>query len=266
MPNYKKYLFIALSLSSLTACDAMDDNAGRVGNDVHNWYDNSRYRLSTYIYDQNRRQPELPPPGSPRYCYRVQTDIMCYTQPQPNAASRFVAGQDEQGYIESVTVEDPSAYAVMGNATATTTTTTYDSYSSNSSHTGLGGAYSGPPGVAPPLETVQVGDAPAVSGINGEKPFYYVQSPSAVDSMSNIRASYDTSKANGPKETPTASTAKDAKLSEEEKNKSPSTSTGSSATTTTTVQSSATIPPSLLEDTTVSSMTGNKPAALMSRN
>lgn len=235
MPDYKKPLLIILSLSSLSACDALDENTGRVGNGVHTWYDNTRYRLSTYIYDQNRRQPELPPPAAPRYCYQVQTDIMCYTEPQEKGQGRFVGGQDAQGYIESVSFQDSPSYAVMSNAASTT----YDS-SSASGNTGLGGAYSGPPGVAPPLDTVQVGDTPAVREENGSQPFHYARSPSAAGSAP-LQAK--------------PSLAEPAKAA-------PASIGGTTASIP--VQSTIAVPPSIMEDTSVSGMNGATPVALMS--
>ena len=264
MQGWKKSLFIVLSLNALTACDAMDDNAGRVGSDVHNWYDNSRYRLSTYIYDQNRRAPQIPPLGAPRYCYRVQTDIMCYTEPLANAQNRFVAGQDDQGYLDSVRVEAPSASV----ATTDSISPYQQSYSSSEQHSALGGNYSGPPDVAPPLDTVSVGDAPPVSGQNGKQPFYYVQSPSTVDSMDGVHASYDTSKAKGMKEKPIASPAKDAAISKKEPGKAVAEKTAAlTPNTSETIGAPASIPPSLLEDTAPSKM-GNTatPVSLLSKN
>ncbi|MFO1242181.1 MAG: hypothetical protein U1E36_03135 [Rickettsiales bacterium] len=259
--NMKIGILCAGMALALTACDSLKENTNRAASDVGTWYDNTRYRVANYIYDPNRRPPEIPPAPPQRFCYRVQTDILCYSEPRADAKNRLVAGQDAEGYIESVTFENDagiSQSAMMNSSSSMSgsgySSSSYGMTSSSSSisasplpaSSGLGGHYDAGPGVAPPLQTIAVGDAPAVNGTSGAQPFYYVQSPSVVDKMDGVKASYDTSKAKGAKQEPSATPTADAAPAQAEP---------------------VTMPPSLLDDNSViKASASGAPTQLMSKN
>lgn len=241
MLDAKKCLLSLCMVASLAACDSLKENTNRAAGDVGTWYDNTRYRVANYIYDPNRRPPEIPPAPASRYCYRVQTDILCYSEPRADAKNRLVAGQDAEGYIETVTFEDPSTMPPIG-------VPSYN-YNMNAAPVppvhmgGIGGSYDAAPGVAPPLETVAVGDAP---GVTPEQPFYYVQSPSVIDKMDGVKASYDTTKAKGIKTESAPAPAADAAPASAEP---------------------VSIPPSLMEDhSIIKASASDAPTPLMIRN
>lgn len=243
MVKTKKHIMFACMALGLTACDAMKENTNRAADGVGTWYDNTRHRVANYIYDPNRRPPEIPPAPPARYCYRVQTDILCYSEPKADAKNRLVAGQDAHGYIETVTFENPSAMAPVG------TPTYVQPYGMSAAPiapvqtSGLGGHYDAGPGVAPPLDTVTVGDVP---GVTPEQPFYYVQSPSVIDKMDGVKASYDTAKAKGVKSESAPAPAADAAPAAAEP---------------------VSIPPSLLEDhSVIKASASDAPTPLMIKN
>ncbi len=85
-------LFLTMSLS---ACDQMNENVGRASDDVKQAYDGTRLKLSDWFYRRNASYAPERPYQPARYCYRVQSDILCYDKPQEELRTRLVGYQGD---------------------------------------------------------------------------------------------------------------------------------------------------------------------------
>jgi hypothetical protein len=92
-------LTLMASLLLTTGCDRLGHNANRMGETMRESYDNTRYRMSQYLYN-TERMPAPPVPYSPptAFCYEVLMDIICYDRPRPELHLTLVAVQGEHSY------------------------------------------------------------------------------------------------------------------------------------------------------------------------
>ncbi len=112
MPKYFSLVFI--SLLSLTACDRLEHNAGTLGRNVEAGYDKTRYKLSDYIYSRDAASPmpqENYQLAQTAYCYKLQTDIVCYDQPVDRLRSQLIASQNNSGFAYNDTVATPDEHS-----------------------------------------------------------------------------------------------------------------------------------------------------------
>lgn len=147
----------------LSACDALEQNAGRIGDDVKRNYDDTRYKVSDWIFSRDRNQPPPPPPIATRYCYRVQSDVLCYEREQPRLAAVLVG---YQGSADAVAIDVDSAME------------------------------SPPEQVNLPASGIVVSELP---GSDLKTPFHDGPSPSAVDAPMPVTAAAPPAPASGPK-------------------------------------------------------------------
>ncbi len=159
--------FLSLSLIvMLAACVPMEENARRAGTDIRNSYDDTRYKVSNWIYPHEKKVT-YERPLDPRFCYRVQSDVLCYDNPQPHLCTVLIAAQDAGG------IEHPcNAAAVAQNAAgwggtaSMRNTTTYDA--------------------APVTDSsISISEAPAVLADGEQTPFYAAPSPAKADDGTN---------------------------------------------------------------------------------
>jgi hypothetical protein len=86
-----RFLSIAFMIVALTACEAAhqeSDSTARVVNQVKDDTINAWRDVFTY----HRTKPEQGP--QTRYCYQMQSDVVCYDAPQVQLTSKLVGYQD----------------------------------------------------------------------------------------------------------------------------------------------------------------------------
>ncbi len=75
----------------------MEQNASRTGQNIHRAYDDTRHKLSQYIYSEPQEITYVEPaPAS--FCYQVLMDIICYNEPQPDMHLNLISVQGDHGY------------------------------------------------------------------------------------------------------------------------------------------------------------------------
>lgn len=85
---------------NIVACDATMENGSRIGNNIKNSFDKTRYKISRYIHKETpppQQQPYVEPPPA-TFCYDVVSDIMCFDRPKPEMHLNLVAVHGENNY------------------------------------------------------------------------------------------------------------------------------------------------------------------------
>jgi hypothetical protein len=116
-----KSFVILISLFALTACDRLGNNMHTLGQNVERGYDKTRYRMSDYLYSREASSPM--PDASQQsaqtaYCYRLQTDIVCYDQPVARLRSQLVNAQNGDGLAYHDMMEVPADHAAIASEPA----------------------------------------------------------------------------------------------------------------------------------------------------
>lgn len=94
-------LTLALMLAtSLSACQAVDNTTQAASISTKEWTDNTRRSFAGFFVLSPKPKPQLP---QTRYCYQMQTDIVCYDVPQPNMTARLSGYQngDQVSFIKN---------------------------------------------------------------------------------------------------------------------------------------------------------------------
>ena len=85
-------LALALILATgLTACDPVNNTTQALSVSSKQVVDNTRRGFSGFWQLSPKPQPSLP---QTRYCYQMQSDIVCYDSPQPNNIARLFGYQE----------------------------------------------------------------------------------------------------------------------------------------------------------------------------
>jgi hypothetical protein len=85
-------LALALMLAAgLSACQAVDNTTQAAASSTKQWADNTRRSFAGFFVLSPKPNPQLP---QTRYCYQMQTDIVCYDVPQPNMTARLSGYQN----------------------------------------------------------------------------------------------------------------------------------------------------------------------------
>jgi hypothetical protein len=94
------FSFLLLCILSLNACDTLQRNGARAGKNIDKSLDETRYKISRYIYEETPppASTEYVPPPRPRFCYEAMTDIICYDRPQPHMHLNLVAAHGDTGH------------------------------------------------------------------------------------------------------------------------------------------------------------------------
>jgi hypothetical protein len=86
----------------VTGCDQMERDMREGGEALDSVYDDTRYKLSNYLYDHEARAARLsaaePERRPASFCYRLMMDLLCYSEPQPHLHLNLVAVQGEHDY------------------------------------------------------------------------------------------------------------------------------------------------------------------------
>lgn len=83
----------------LTACDALERNAREGGESLHRAYDETRYKIANYIYDDSvMPAPDAGTTKPALFCYQLPSDVLCYSAPQPHLALNLIAVQGDHHY------------------------------------------------------------------------------------------------------------------------------------------------------------------------
>jgi hypothetical protein len=92
-------ILLLLSIN-IVACDATMQNGSRLGNNIKDGFDKTRYKISRYIHAETPVAAEplnvTPPP--PVFCYNVRSDILCYDRPKPEMHLNLVGVHGENNY------------------------------------------------------------------------------------------------------------------------------------------------------------------------
>ena len=127
--------FILICLLGLTACDRLGNNINALGDNIGKGYDKTRYKMSDYLYSRDAAAPVSTPSyqaAQTAYCYRVQTDTVCYDQPVPRLRNQLVGAQNTGSMAYNDMIEIPADHTAITSESA-------------------------------PLDSVTVGAAPAVA-------------------------------------------------------------------------------------------------------
>lgn len=85
-------LALALILGgSLSACDAVNNTTQSAASSTRKWSDNTQRVFSGFFTLTPEPVPQLP---QTRYCYQMQSDIVCYDVAQPGMTARLFGYQD----------------------------------------------------------------------------------------------------------------------------------------------------------------------------
>ena len=116
--------FYCLILLALSGCQGMLDTVDRSRTTLRSNYVNTSNHVSSWFAVQDRTKRITPPYSPPRYCYRTDSDTLCYVNPIPGAEPRLIAEQpgtasytdrysyDAQTAPVVMLREEPSAYTV----------------------------------------------------------------------------------------------------------------------------------------------------------
>lgn len=76
---------------SLTACDTVNNTTQAAASSTREWSDNTQRVFSGFFTLTPKPVPQLP---QTRYCYQMQSDIVCYDLPQPGMTARLFGYQE----------------------------------------------------------------------------------------------------------------------------------------------------------------------------
>lgn len=92
LPSRFSACALALILATgLTACDQVNNTSQALSVSSKQVVDNTRREFSGFWQLSPKPQPQLP---QTRYCYQMQSDIVCYDTPQPNNIARLSGYQE----------------------------------------------------------------------------------------------------------------------------------------------------------------------------
>ncbi len=100
MKHIMKYSAMVLIIFTFVGCDSMQQNGARAGGDISNAYNETRYKLSRYIYGEKPQQQAAAyvAPQSATFCYEAQADVLCYNHPKPEMHLNLIAVHGEHNY------------------------------------------------------------------------------------------------------------------------------------------------------------------------
>jgi hypothetical protein len=95
-----KQFTMIICLVMLSACDAMQQNGERAGAGLHNAYNDTRYKVSRYIYGEKPAEVDYSdvPPAAATFCYQAQFEVMCYDRPKSELHLNLIAVHGEHNY------------------------------------------------------------------------------------------------------------------------------------------------------------------------
>ena len=78
----------------------MQQNGAKVGANLNKAYNDTRYKVSRYIYGEKPVEVVQSniPPMPPTICYQAQFDVMCFDRPKPELHLNLVAVHGEHNY------------------------------------------------------------------------------------------------------------------------------------------------------------------------
>lgn len=88
----KRISFIFLTAASVTACEPAKQAGSFLANNAKDAIYETTYKVQDWAMTPPKGKGE-PLPVASTYCYKAQTDVLCYRQPMPGWEGRLVAYQ-----------------------------------------------------------------------------------------------------------------------------------------------------------------------------
>lgn len=88
----KRISFVFLTLVTVSGCEPAKETGSFIANNVKDAVYETTYKVQDWAMTPPKHKGE-PLPVASTYCYRAQTDVLCYRQPMPGWEGRLVAYQ-----------------------------------------------------------------------------------------------------------------------------------------------------------------------------